>query len=59
MFSLFKTEIYKKEVEKLHPTYRRRVFKFEEMLKIEPFVGKPLSYSFFREKKFNGLSALK
>ena len=33
---------------------RKRVLKFEQDLKQNPYDGKPLGYVFFREKKFNG-----
>lgn len=54
MYRVIRTKIYRKKLIRLSPTYRRRVYKFEQILKENPFEGKPLHYTFFREKKFNG-----
>lgn len=54
MFRVFRSEWYDKKLEKLSFFEQERVKKFEEQLKQSPYQGKPLGYSFFREKKFNG-----
>jgi len=54
MFRIFRSEWYEKKLNKLDNTEVRRVERFEQHLKIEPFSGKPLGYKFFREKKFGG-----
>ncbi len=53
MFRVFRTEWYEKKLSKLTSFEQKRVFKFEQELKIEPYSGKPLGYTFFREKKFD------
>ena len=58
MFRVFRSDWYTKKLEKLDTSERRRVEKFEQQLKIEPYSWKPLGYKFFREKKFNGKRAL-
>ncbi len=54
MFRVFRSEWYEKKLKKLDKDYQERVFTFEQHLKNEPYSGKPLGYTFFREKKFNG-----
>src|SRR3990167_9366336 len=54
MFRIFRSEWYEKKLNKLDNTEVRRVERFEQLLKIQPFSGKPLGYKFFREKKFDG-----
>lgn len=53
MFRVFRSEWYDKKLSKLDSSEQERVFKFEQQLKSQPYSGKPLGYSFFREKKFN------
>lgn len=54
MFRVFRAEWYEKKLLKLSPKEQERVNQFEQGLKQNPFQGKPLGYTFFREKKFNG-----
>ncbi len=54
MFRVFRTEWYEKKLPKLSHQEKKRVLKFEQDLKQNPYLGKPLGYEFFREKKFNG-----
>lgn len=54
MYRVFRSEWYDKKLKKLDKSEINRIEKFEQKLKVEPFTGKPLGYTFFREKKFNG-----
>ena len=54
MFGAFRTEWYQKKFNKLSAGEQNRVVKIEQDLKQNPYSSKPLSYMFFREKKFNG-----
>ena len=54
MFRVFRAEWYEHKLSKLDNFERKRVEKFEQSLKEQPFSGKPLGYDFFREKKFDG-----
>jgi len=54
MYRVFRSEWYNKKFQKLSNAEQGRVAKFEQQLKIGPYTGKPLSYTFFREKKFDG-----
>ncbi len=54
MFRIFRSDWYDKKLNKLDKTEQDRVSKFEQELKLQPYSGKPLSYKFLREKKFNG-----
>ena len=53
MFHVFRSEWYEKKLSKLTPSEQARVENFEQELKQQPYAGKPLGYSFFREKKFD------
>ena len=54
MFRVFRAEWYEKKLSKLSYQEQKRVLRFEQDLKQNPYQGKPLGYQFFREKKFNG-----
>ena len=54
MFRVFRSEWYEGKLNKLDKSEFDRVVKIEQQLKIEPYMGKPLGYIFFREKKFDG-----
>ena len=54
MFDIYRSDWYQKKLDALERVERDRVMVFEQHLKNEPFSGKPLSYKFIREKKFNG-----
>ncbi len=41
-------------MKKLDTIIKKRIIKLVEKLEQNPFVGKPLRYNFFREKKMNG-----
>jgi len=54
MYRIFRSDWYDKKLRKLDGSEIKRIEKFEQQLKIDPFSGKPLGYEFFREKKFDG-----
>ena len=54
MFRVFRAEWYEKKLFKLSHQEQKRVLRFEQDLKQNPYIGKPLGYEFFRENKFNG-----
>lgn|SRR3989338_2398885 len=54
MFRVFRSEWNEKKLYKLDKSLQTRVIAFEQNLKQEPYQGKPLSYKFLREKKFDG-----
>ena len=53
-FEVFRTPTFEKEFSKLPKTERIAIEKFERKLSENPYLGKPLGYVFFREKKLNG-----
>ena len=54
MFRVFRSEWYKKKLDKLDNREQVRVKNFEQSLKVAPYTGQSLGYNFFREKKFDG-----
>ncbi len=54
MFRVFRSEWFGQKLSKLDKSEASRIEAFEQQLKTNPFVGKPLGYKFFREKKFDG-----
>ena len=54
MFRVFRSEWCEKKLDKLDKPEREIIVEFEQKLKNEPYLGKPLGYKFFREKRFNG-----
>jgi len=48
------SESLEEKMKKLDILIKRRIFKLVDKLEQNPFVGKPLKYDFFREKKMNG-----
>ena len=51
MFNIFTTEEFDKRFDKLDKSLQVQIEKEIEQLKTNPYVGKPLGYKFFREKK--------
>lgn len=51
MYEIYTTEEFGKDYEKLDYSIQKQVEKIFEKLKVNPYVGKPLGYDFFREKK--------
>ena len=50
-FKVFTTQEFDKRFNKLDKNIQKAIGKEIDQLQVNPFVGKPLSYSFFREKK--------
>lgn len=55
MYRIFHGEQFAKEHAKIDGHYRPLINRFEERLRTEPLIGKPLGNPFLREKKFNGM----
>tara|TARA_Y100000310_G_C20566580_1_gene755789 strand:- start:792 stop:1103 length:312 start_codon:yes stop_codon:yes gene_type:complete len=51
MYRIFTTDEFNKRFRKLDIQLQRQIEKEIDQLEINPFSGKPLGYSFFREKK--------
>lgn len=54
MYKVYRTETFDRQVRKLPKEEQKQIELIEQQLKINPFVGKPLGYKFFREKKIKG-----
>ena len=53
-YEIYATETFLDDYNRLANAEKERINKIKEQLKINPYVGKPLGYRFFREKKLNG-----
>ena len=53
-FKVFRALTFEKEFSKLPKVEKEAIEKFEKKLVENPYLGKPLGYAFFREKKLNG-----
>ena len=51
MYKIFTTEEFDRDFDKLDTSLQIQIEKAIEQLETNPFVGKPLGYKFFREKK--------
>jgi len=51
MYKILVTEEFEKDFNKCDGSIKKHIEKQIEQLKENPFVGKPLGYEFFREKK--------
>ena len=51
MFQVFTTEEFDKRFKKLDSQLQKEIGKEIDQLEENPFLGKPLNYKFFREKK--------
>lgn len=51
MYKVYRTETFDRQVRKLSKEEQKQVERIEHQLKLNPFVGKPLGYAFFREKR--------
>ena len=51
VFKIFTTEEFEKDFEKLDTSIQKMIDNEIAQLETNPYVGKPLGYSFFREKK--------
>ncbi len=54
MYRVYRTETFDRRVKKLPKKEQAQITRIENQLKTNPFVGKPLGYRFFREKKIEG-----
>src|SRR3989344_4990747 len=53
-FKIYTTEEFDKLFSKLDADIQRQIRKEIDQLELNPYVGKPLGYKFFREKKVKG-----
>lgn len=53
-FKVFRTKTFEKELDRLPKNEKIIVETFEKSLSENPFMGKPLGFVFFREKRLNG-----
>jgi len=58
MFKVFATETYSKEISKWNSRERNFAEKVTKQLAKNTFVGKPISFSFLREKKLRKTNLL-
>ena len=54
IFQIYVVEEFLKDYEKLSKREKERIDKIKDQLKINPYVGKPLGFKFFREKRVDG-----
>lgn len=52
-YAVYRTPIFDKKLKDFNEEFKVRIDKIEEQLKINPYVGKPLGVSWFREKKLD------
>ena len=57
MYKIYRTETFEKEFSKLSKSEQISIKNFEEKLVENPYFGKPLGYTFLREKKINNKRA--
>ncbi len=53
-YKIMQTEIFERIYNSLPEVEKQRINGIKEQLRINPYVGKPLGYKFFREKKLDG-----
>lgn len=53
-YNVYTTDEFDKDFEKLDQSIQQQIKNEIDQLEINPYVGKPLGYSFFREKKVQG-----
>ena len=53
-FKVYRTKTFEKEFYKLPSSEQKEIEKFERKLSETPYIGKPLGFVFFREKKLGG-----
>ena len=54
IYRVFVTEEFESDFQKLPKEEQRQIERVKQQLRSNPFVGKPLGYRFFREKKIGG-----
>tara|TARA_Y100000310_G_C20460848_1_gene705283 strand:+ start:385 stop:699 length:315 start_codon:yes stop_codon:yes gene_type:complete len=52
-FIVYRTPIFDKKLEHFSDHFKQQIDRFEEQLKENPYVGKPLGVRWFREKKLD------
>jgi len=50
-FKVFRTSIFDKKISAFSKDFKKMIDKFENQLMENPYVGKPLGFRWFREKK--------
>ena len=50
-YRIFRTKEFIKQFEKLPESFQEEIKKLRNRIKENPFVGDPIGYKFFREKK--------
>lgn len=50
-YAVYRTEIFSKKIDAFSEDFKEQIDLIEEHLKENPYVGKPLGVSWFREKK--------
>ena len=55
MFKILRTQKFIEQFQQLPKQTQEEIKKLRDKLKENPFVGDPLGFKFFREKKFGGL----
>ena len=54
LYEIYDAESFLEDYDKLSKQEKIRIDKIKEQLRLNPYVGKPLGYKFFREKRFDG-----
>lgn len=54
IYKILVTKEFENDFQKLPKEEQKQIEKIKEQLRSNPFVGKPLGYRFFREKKIGG-----
>ena len=52
MYKVFHTNRFEKELRKINHTFKNWLDKIENQIVKNPYVGKPIDFPWFREKKF-------
>ena len=53
-FTVYTTEEFDKDFNKLDNSIKEQIINEIEQIRVNPHIGKPLGYKFFREKKVKG-----
>ena len=54
LYEVYAAASFLEEYDKLSKAEQARVNKIRAQLRVNPYVGRPLGYKFFREKRFDG-----
>ena len=52
-YAIYRTEIFSKKLSPFSESFKEQIDDIEEQLKENPYVGKPLGFRWFREKKLD------